>query len=428
MKKIFKDIIANPLFSGSAVMIFGSNFASALNYLYHFVMGKFLTDPSSYGELVALISLTGLLGIIPSSFSLVIIKYISSAKDEKEIKLLADWLKTKTLKFALFFFIVIVMVSPQITSFLHISNPWYVILMGISFFFSLPALINRSVLQGVLRFKEMIFSLLAENIAKLFIGAILVILGFGVGGAIAGIMIAVIVGLYISAKLLSFSSKAEEGKLPDTKSMFLFTLPVILQSFATTSLYTSDVLLVKHFFSSYDAGIYAAFSTLSKIIFFGTGPISAVMFPLVSRRQSRGENYKRIFLYSFLITALFALVLMVLYWIFPSFIITTLYKSAYLQSQYLLLWFGLFIALFTLSSLLINYSLSLGRTKVVVFPLVAAIAQIILIWFYHKTLLNVINISIVITALLLIVLVIYSIYGNKVAISHRSGIQTGKNN
>ncbi len=79
MKKYFKQLITNPLFSGSAIMIFGSNFVSFINYLFHLVMGRML-GPASYGELAALIALIGLLGMIPASMSLVIVKYVSSAK------------------------------------------------------------------------------------------------------------------------------------------------------------------------------------------------------------------------------------------------------------------------------------------------------------------------------------------------------------
>lgn len=402
-------------------MVVGSNTVNFLNYLYHFLMGKLL-GPANYGELVALISLMGLLGVVAVSISLVIVKYVSAAKDEEEIAGLIKWFKDRILKVALALFIIIIILSPFITSFLHINNIIYVILIAVSYLFSLPTLVNRSILQGLLKFKEMIFSVLTENIIKLILGVVLVYLGFGIGGAMLGLTLSLIVGWYLTFTLLKVPNKKSILR-PNIKSMALFTLPAMIQSFATTSIYSSDVILVKHFFSSHDAGIYSAVSTLGKIILFGAGPIGAVMFPLVSMRKSRGENYKKIFQFSFLATLAFSLIMLCIYWLFPSLVISTLYNYTYLEGGNLLFWFGLFMSLFTLSSLLISYNLSIGRMKVVLLPLVASLTQIIAIWFYHQTLFMVIIISSIVTALLLISLLIYSIYarafnGNKTTITN----------
>ena len=207
--------------------------------------------------------------------------------------------------------------------------------------------------------------------------------------------------------------------------MLMFTIPVFIQNFATTSLYSSDVILVKHFFSSHDAGIYAALSTLGKIIFFAAGPIGAVMFPLVSKRSAKGENYKRVFKFSFVATVFLSGAILSVYLLFPSLAIQLLYGSLFLEASSLLLWFGIFITFFTLASLIINYTLSLGRTRVVIFPAIAAVFQIVLIWFFHDSLFSIILISILVNALLLVALLIYSIYsnnGHKANFSHSAGI------
>ncbi len=403
-------IILNPLFSGSATMILGSNSTNFLNYLYHLVMIRLL-GPNGYGELASLISIIGLIGVIPSSVSLVVIKYVSSAKDEGEVSSLVGYLKNKTLKVSILIFLMVLLISPFINSFLHISKNVYLVFIAISFLFSLPSVLNRAILQGLLKFKEMVLSVLVENSSKLFLGIILVYVGFGVSGAIVGFVLSIIIGWFLTTLFIKYKKSKQYN--PDLKPMILFTIPVIIQAVSTTSLYSSDLILVKHFFSSYEAGLYASISTLGKIIFFATGPISAVMFPLVSKRLSEGANYRKIFMYSFLLTALFAGGLLFIYWLIPQQLISLLGGSSYIQAAYLLGWFGLFISFFTLSSLLINFNLSLGKTKVVIFPLIAAIAQIIMIWLYHQTLFIIVLISIIITALLLVVLLIYSTYGNR---------------
>ncbi|MDP3974391.1 MAG: oligosaccharide flippase family protein [bacterium] len=423
MKKRIQDMIAHPLFSGSAIMIIGSNSINVINYLYHLIIGRML-GPIGYGELASLISIIGLLGTLPGSVALVITKQISSTKNEQEANNLVKWFKKKILLMSVIFSFIVLIFSPLLTSFLNIRNVSYLILIAVSLLFTLQSLLNRAILQGLLKFKETIISILIENSSKLILSIALVYLGFQVGGIMLALVISGALGLYITVIYLKIGSGSqnEANFSPDTKSMLSFAIPVALQSLSITSLYSSDVILVKHFFPAQEAGIYAALSTLGKIIFFGAGPITTVMFPLVSQKKARGENYKKIFIYSFFATSLLAVSVLMVYWLFPFFAINILYGASYLGAANLLIWFGLFISLFTLSSLIINYGLSLGRSSIVILPIIAALAQIILIWLFHENLFTVIMISNLVTALLLIALIIYSIYGNQINLSHRSDI------
>ncbi len=413
MKKQIREVITHPLFSGSAIMILGSNSASGLNYLYHFIVAKLLIVPSLYGEVVSLISIIGLIGIIPAALNLVIVKEISSAKNESEVNNLIRWFKEKMFIAALIFSIIVLIFSPIISSFLNIDKGSYLIFVSIFIFFSLLTGFNRAILQGLLKFKEFVITLLFENGAKLILSVIFIYMGFKVEGPLLAFLIAGFLGWYLTVLFLKYKRVELSNFSPDVKSMLKFTIPVIIQTAAITSLYTTDVVLVKHYFSSHQAGIYGSLSVLGKIIFFATGPISSVMFPLVAKRKAKGEPYKKIFIYSFIMTSIFALFSLTVYWLFPEFIINLLYRKEYLEAKNLVVWFGIFISLFTLSSLLTNYNLSIGRTKVTLFPLIAAIAQIVMIVLFHQTLFTVIMISTVVTALLLTSLLIYSSYDRR---------------
>lgn len=406
-------IVKHPLFSGSIILVIGGTIANTINYLYHLIVGRLL-GPSSYGELAALISLSGFLGIIPGSIGLVFTKYVSAAKTEKNKNALIRWFRIKIFFSSLLASILLVISIPLIKSFLHITNISYVFAVVITFLFSLPMILNRSILQGLLKFKETIISAILENGTRFVVSIMLIYLGYSVGGAIIGLFASAVVGWYLSDRYLkkyigrrNVPSHIESAA---TQSMLFYTIPVAVQSISLISLYSSDLILVKHFFSSHDAGIYAAISTLGKIIFFGAGPIGLVMFTLVSKRYSEGGKYKKIFSYSFLATLMFSITMMVFYWLFPRFTINLLYGYSYLGASNLLIWFGIFMTLVTLSSLLTSFHLSLGNTSVAMFPAVAAIVQAGGIWFYHENLISVIMVSILVTALLLSFLLIYSFH------------------
>ena len=423
--KIFFNLIKHPLFSGSMVMLIGSNAVSLLNYLYHIVMVRLLAPPS-YGELVALFSLIGLLGVLSSSLNLVVIKFVSAAKDNSEVRGIVSWFNSKIFIFSVVIFLLITFFSSFMSSFLKIENNLLIVLIALPSLLGLASLLYKSVLQGLLKFDRVILSTFVESGLKLILGAILVYVGFSVGGAVAGLAMASFIGFFLSRFFIRNYLKPSEKKI-NIKSMFLYSFPVTIQYLSITSLFSSDMLLIKHFFSPHDAGIYAVISTLGKIILFGSGPIGAVMFPLVSQSQARGGNYKRIFFLSFILTFVLASLILLIYWLVPGIVINLL-NSSYSEAAPLLVWYGIFITLYTLCSLFISYYLSLNKTSVVVLPFIAAIAQIIGIWFFHRSLFEVILVSSIVTGMLLVLLLIYSAYGSKLGVGDSAGIQTRKNN
>ena len=187
----------------------------------------------------------------------------------------------------------------------------------------------------------------------------------------------------------------------DLKPFLKYSLPVFLQALAFTSIFTTDVILVKHFLSPFDAGIYAALSTLGKIVFFASAPISSVMFPVVAGRSAKGEKYLEIFWGSLGLTLIVSTVVVGIYYFFSDFAIKILYGSAYLSASIYLVWMGLFILVYTLALLLVNFSLSLGKTRIIVFPILAALGQAIMLWIFHSSILQVIQVSLAICTLML---------------------------
>ena len=403
-----KHILDHPLFSGSLIMVAGSNLINLINYAYHLIMGRIL-GPPAYGELAALFSLLGLLGVVAVALNLVVVKYISSTPDDKERSGLIKWFDTQTLKITLIFFVITALLAPFIAGFLNLSSTFSIILVALAVVFILLTTVNRSALQGLLLFRQSMTIFLVEHGLKLLIGVTLVALGFSVGGAMLGFVLAAILSWVTAKKLLPAKFRGGQTVLLDLKPVLSYALPVLLQSVAVTSLYSTDLVLVKHFFSSGEAGLYAALSNLGKIIFFAAGPISTVMFPIVSKRQSQGEGFLKLFIYSLFATAVVAVGILLIFELFPERAITLLYGKLYIDAAGLLIYFGLFMTLFTLSSLLINFHLSLKRVRVVIFPLLAAIFQAVGIWSFHESLLSVIIVSIITNVLLLVSLSFYTV-------------------
>jgi len=237
----------------------------------------------------------------------------------------------------------------------------------------------------------------------------LVILGFKVNGALGGILMGGVVGLLFTFFPLRFLWSQKQKRELKTEEMFNFALPVFFSTLAFTSLYTTDVILVRHFLPGATSGLYAALSTLGKIIFFISGPIISVMFPLVSERHASGSNYRHLLWASLSLVTLVCFLSTSVYFLFPSFMINVLYGKQYLPAVPYLGLFGIFLSFYSLSFLLTNFFLSIGKTKTVIFPLIAGLLQIIFIFFFHQNLWQVIFISISLLALLFLGLLLFLI-------------------
>lgn len=400
-------------------MVFGSNFYNFGQFVYHFLAGRLL-GKAYYGDLAAMVSIIGLISVAQLSFNLTIVKFISSEKTKGAISNLVKWINWWAIWIGGLFALSTLVLSPFIIKFLNLTQP-------IAFYFLIPALFffvlasaGRSVLQGLLMFNKYVISLLVEVIVKIVLTVALIFAGFSILGS-AGAILASAAAVYLATRIaLSSYLAGKRGVKPQVTPLIKYSVPVFIQGLALTSMYSVDLILVKHFFSPGDAGLYAAAAMLGRVVFFGTTPIANVMFPLVSRRYSHGVPYHNIFYLSVLLVSLAVISVVLFYVFFSEFAITILYGPNFLGGAGLVLWFGVFMGLLVLSMLFTQFYLSIGRTKIVLLFAVASVLQAVLIWLIHPSLLAVVQISIVTAALLLISLCVYFPYHHRGDnISHR---------
>jgi O-antigen/teichoic acid export membrane protein len=87
--------------------------------------------------------------------------------------------------------------------------------------------------------------------------------------------------------------------------------------------------------------------------------------------------------------------------------VNLLFGSQYLSAAPYLYLFALFLSLYSLSSLFTNFYLSVKKIKVVILPVIAALAQVIFIFLFHQSLAGLIWVSIIVLSLLFGSLLVY---------------------
>lgn len=418
MKRVavfFKKIYSHALFRGSFVMFASAMAVNAGNYLYHLVMGRML-GPVNYGVLASIISSLYLLGIIPLSLGIVITKYISDAFGKNDISKLNAfyyWMQSKLFILGFFVTILLLCILPFWGSFLKITDFQLLITAVIVFPASLFLLLVRSYFIGTLNFGNYSLSTFAEAFLKLMISIIFVFFGWSVFGALFGIVMGMILGYIFCLPFVKIEKNKTDTKFSQQNELYSYSTFVLLSTIGFTSLYSTDIILVKHYFSSFDAGIYASLSVLGKIVFFTSSSFAGVMFPLVSQRHARKENYKKIFWLAFVCVGILSITISFLYLLAPKLMINLLFGSKYLQGKELLFPIAVFISFYSLANLMVNFFLSIGKKKAALFPFTASVLQIILILLFHNSLALVVLISIITTFILLLSLLIYYPYATK---------------
>ena len=101
-----------------------------------------------------------------------------------------------------------------------------------------------------------------------------------------------------------------------------------------------DVIMAKHFFSDYTAGIYVAVSVLGKIIIFLPGAIVDAMFPKVSKRHSEKKGTIHLLNMSLLYTGAGTGIIAAACWFLPSQIIEIPFGIEYIEASPLLQLYG----------------------------------------------------------------------------------------
>lgn len=377
----------NPLIKNGLIFFSGSMAISAGNYIFHLVLGRML-GPADYGILASLISLSVILSIPMSTVQTVIIKIASNCKVSQNYGrlrfVLETFLKNSFLA-GLIFLAILYAIAGPLARFLKIPDSRLIFFLGFLLLLCFLIPITRGILQGLQKFKALSLNFFIEALVKTILAIFLVIIGFKVYGALLAIILSTLAAFIASFRPLKFIFAASPQKTHFRKAA-RYSLPVFCSLFFFALLYNLDVVLVKHFLPEQAAGLYSALSKLGQIIFFATGAISAVMFPMVAEKYQKGENHNHLLIQSLKIVSIAGSLAVIFYFVFPNLVIRLLFGASYLAVAPLAGLFALAMLFLSLINILISYHLSIHSFKFIFLVAGAGIAEILLIAFYHHSL------------------------------------------
>lgn len=410
----------NPLILGSFLMLLGTTIGNFFQFLFNLFMSRNLSVVD-YGILASLMSFIMLPSLFSSAIFPTVVSFAATYFANNQISHVKHlFVKIAKVSYAvgLIVFFVILLFASQIGEFFKISNSMLIILAGLNVFMGFTMIINYALLQAKLEFRYMSFLNFFSSLLKLIFGAGLVVFGYSVAGAMVGMFMAACVTYFLSFIPLRHIFRSVHTKdAVGYRQLLSFGGPAALIFFSLTSFVALDIILVKHFLSPFEAGLYAGLSLIGRVIFFLTAPINSVILPLVTQQYVKKQTYqKTVFLAVSMVSGV-SLFLLMFYSIWPEFVVTFFLKNAdYLLVVPYLFVFSLFITMYSIVFLLCNIFLAIKKTEIYLPMTAGAVSQIILIWFFHNSFMQIIMISLSIMAILLVLLLVYYWH-----ISHENG-------
>lgn len=415
MRSHIARIFQNEFFCHNFLMFMAAMLANVMNYVYQIYMGRLL-GPVEYGIFGSLFALFYLLSVFTGTIQIGCSRYISVHAGKKDNHLIRAFIRgtlKRTVIIAVLVFIVYFLTIPSLSSYLRINNFNIFLLLGISFSISIitPALVGA--LQGLKNFKGYAISNDISTAAKLFFGITLVLLGFGIHGAITGLILSSLVLLGISAYILRTQITGDnEAIKPQYSEIYRYSLPALVILFCIAIPTNLDVILVKHYFSDLDSGLYVATSVLGKIILFMSSMIPIVMLPNIAslgNDKITSRKFLRLsLLYSGLLSGIPTLIL-----IFYPELVGNIFGSGFSGATEIIKLYALVMFLFSLIIVLANYCMAKNYMRYGIIFSTFSIVEIIAIIMFPHSLELIIWVMIILNGALLITSYFYVSYSDK---------------
>ena len=402
-------LVKDELTRSSAVMLIATTLAGVLNYLYQVYMGRVL-GVEDFGVFGALFAIFYMIMVISKTLATSASSYVSIFIGEG--KQIGFFLIGSLKRMAIFGFavsVVFIAFSGGLASFLKLPDREPVFVLALILFLTWISSISIGALRGVKRFFALGFVNVSDSLFKLVFGVLLVALGFGVTGALAGVVSGMLIALLISLYFLKTYFKKNNPHDPafNYSAFYSYSLPVLLAMFSLSVPSNVDVVLAKYYFSAIDAGLYTSASVLGKILIFIPTSIYIVMFPMIAERHAMGINTISILKKSLLFTAFLSGSVAVLYYLYPQFLIIA-FGESYALALPLLAPYGLAMFFFSLTAVVMHYHLAIKNMRYIAFFAGFTLLEILLLAIFHSSMQEMVEVLLAANFLLLITSLFYT--------------------
>ena len=392
--------------SGSFVLLSASGLATAINFAYNIAVARFL-GPTAFGHATAVYTLLILISAVTLSFQIVSAKVVAQQSSLEGKSAVYRGFHRSAWACGIIVALVLLLFQKSIADYLNLPSPVLVVLLAVGVAFYVPLGTRRGYIQGAYGFNRLGANLVLEGVVRLGGSLLLIMLGFGVPGVIAANAGAVAVAYLAAAPKLA-AAVPHDLHIPDA---FREALQAIVFFAGQVLINNCDIVLVKHFFPSTAAGLYAAVALVGRVIFAFSSAVVNTMFPLVAGTRDEERKGHRVLLTSLLLVLVIGSALALGLRLAPAGIWTTFFGPQFEIAgkhglPYLLALYAATTVVYSLSVVIIAYEMSYKIANTSWVQLAFSGAVVVGICRFHSSLQQVILIQLGLMVFLLVVVAV----------------------
>ena len=387
--------------SGSVIMLISSGIVGATNLIYNLAIAHGL-GAAAFGHASAVYTVLMLLSAVTLSFQLLCSKFVAK-NDSLPVKVgIYHILHRRAWLAGLGLSVVLLITSPAISGYLNLPKRSYVDMLAAGLIFYIPLGVRRGFMQGMYDFTHLALNFVLEVVTKLFGALLLIDAGFGVPGVIAAVVASIV---------LAYLFGMPKRELADSHA----TVPAALEEGVQASVFfvgqviinNLDIVLVKHFFTAVEAGVYAAVALVGRVVYMLSWSVVSGMFPFSARVRSNEQDGRGVLSTALLLVVLITSLFTLGVWLTPARLWHLVLGSGFpsgSQGHYssLLVLYAVTTGIYSLSVVLMSYEISRKIGNVSWLQLGIGGAIIGGIYLLHNTLQDVITVQLVLMIVLLL--------------------------
>ncbi len=393
------------LVGGSLILLAGSGLVSVTNFVYNVAAARLL-GPTGFAHATTVYTMLMLMSAITLSYQVVCAKYVARLSQASERAAIYGTLHHRSWIAGLGIALLLVLFGRPLASYLNLPREHLIELLALGTAFYIPLGVRRGYIQGIHAFRALAVNFMIEGVVRVAGVFVLIWIGWGVEGAVLASVLAVVLAYFTAFptpgiakfRLRSIANSFSEG----LQATVYFAGQTIINNF--------DIVLVKHFFSADDAGLYAAAALVGRLVNMCAWSVVNTMFPVSAGKSSERESRSVLVVSLSLVMCILAVLIGGLY-LLPNFVWKTMFGAHFEHWDIstvstLLILRAVTAGVFAISSVIITHEMSRKIANTSWVQLAFSGIFIAGICAFHETLRQVILIQLVLMLALLAVLIV----------------------
>jgi O-antigen/teichoic acid export membrane protein len=398
--------LRSQLLGGSLTLLAGSGLVGVTNLVYNVATARLL-GPAGFAHATSVYTILMLMSAITLSFQVVCAKYVANHPLAEDKAAVFARLHQRAWIAGIAIAVLLFLLRHLITRFLNLPDPILISLLALGAAFYIPLGVRRGYIQGIHAFGPLSVNFMLEGAVRLGGAFLLISIGLGVRGAVLASVLAVIVTYFTAVPSPGLVWRSSRGIAisfwEGLQAIVFFSGQVVINNF--------DIVLVKHFFPSDQAGLYAAVALVGRLVNMCAWSVVNTMFPVSASAASDDQEGRPVLVMSLLLVFLILSVLIFGLWLVPNVLWRILFGAHFELAHYgglaaLLILYAITTGVYSLSSVIITHEMSrkIANTSWVQLAFSGALAFGICL--FHQNLREVIVVQLVLMTILLIVVIL----------------------